>query len=304
MNVYGQKYQIYEGDKLKVYRLKNYEHGNIAVLYNNKECIKVNNDDLKNKYIRLMPDAFMNIMITDHDENPDVYACVNKSNEYYNGNHEPNLIVRQSMYSIFTIQSNNNIKMGECISKGIESGKLSQYMEFDKIESTFSIALYIDDNVDTIINTIDDNYIKKINNELKYIKNKYSNYNNELFKIEGYVDNFKDLLISTDFISHYRAIFGIIQIDFPIVIDERSYDKNGDIILNKKQISLIEDNLRKHITNIKVIKYDKDIDIQNIVSLSHIVVSDINDEIYLIAYEVISSYPVDEDILRALNPNK
>ena len=79
-----------------------------------------------------------------------------------------------------------------------------------------------------------------------------------------------------------------------------SYNSQGDLILNNKQREKLENELRKFIADIKVIKYDKDIDISRIVSRSHSMVSDSNGIIYLIAYTIIGEYPVDSDIAAAM----
>jgi hypothetical protein len=99
---------------------------------------------------------------------------------------------------------------------------------------------------------------------------------------------------------NYRALFNILQVDFPIVIDERSTNHEGNIVLNKKQQKKLEDAIGQYIKVIAVIKYDRDIDIAKIVSYNHIMISDKSGIIYLIAYQKIGDYKVDNDIADAL----
>lgn len=301
MKIIGTKYQIYEDSELKIYRVLEYKNSKITLVdeKDHKTVKKVREQELLDKYIRLIPDAFMNIMITDHNDNPDVYACVNKSDKLSIGKTTPEIIVRQSLYHVLNLTS-NAIIFGECLSEqsDISNGDLASYMEFKNIDYATSVALYVDDTVDSIIDTIDEDVLKRLDNELSYIKKKYGQ--SETYKIEGYVETFKDLLNHTSFISHYRAIFNILQVNWPVDLGKESYNSNGDLILNSKQKHMIEDHLRKFITNIKIIKYDKDIDINKIVSLPHMMISDTNEIIYLIAYDVISDYPVDPDIATAM----
>ena len=84
-------------------------------------------------------------------------------------------------------------------------------------------------------------------------------------------------------------------------INNNNTDKDGVITLNSKQISRLEDLLRAYITDVKVLKYDKDIDISKIVSKTHIMISDETENIYLVSYIVKEAYPVDNDIARAMN---
>ena len=72
--------------------------------------------------------------------------------------------------------------------------------------------------------------------------------------------------------------------------------EDGEIILNNKQIKMIEDILRKYITDVHVIKYDKDIDISKIVTNTHLMISDKMGVIYLISYVANGDYPIDNDI--------
>ena len=73
-------------------------------------------------------------------------------------------------------------------------------------------------------------------------------------------------------------------------------DEDGKIILNNKRIKMIEDILRKYITDVHVIKYDKDIDISKIVTNTHLMISDKMGVIYLISYVANGDYPIDNDI--------
>lgn len=301
-NLLGLKYQTYEGDTLKIYRLVRFRSKNIVILQseNDNSSKEVSMNDLLNKYVKIVPDAFMNILITDLEAAPDVYICINKSVNLNNGRNEPDIILRQNAFSLdnYSYSITDNIKIGLCITENLcfSDAPLKSYMEFKDINYSDSIALYVDDKIDDILKIISDKTNRHIEMALQKIKTYYEKTPNVI----GYVPDLKSLLLNNNFIFHYRNIFNILQLDWEIDIGPESHNKDGDIVLNDRQIHKIEDELRKYITDIKVIKYDKDIDISRIVSIPHLMVSDKNENIYLIAYAIIGTYPVDNDILKAM----
>lgn len=300
--ILGYKYQIYEGDDLKIYRtnrFKDYEHV-VAIEETTREEKIISKQDIKDKYVRLIPDAFMNIMITDQIDNPDVYVCVNKADKLIADKKMPDIILRQAIYddSITSFDpSDPTIHVGDCISTSTLPSfqSMKDFMQFKKIDFTASIALYVDDTVDTIIDTISAKILKRINEVLIKIKKEYEG-SPAGHLIVGCADNLKDLMLNTYFLSYYRMEFNIRQLDWPIDLGPESHDKNGDLFLSFKQHQILERELRKFIGDVKVIKYAKDIDISRIVSRTHLMVSDSNGIIYLIAYNVIGDFPVDPDI--------
>ena len=166
--------------------------------------------------------------------------------------------------------------------------------EFDKVDFNYTISLYIDDTLDSIFNIIP----KRVQKKFDKILAKLSSKNSAL--ISGYCSTLRELFEDNKFIDAYRSIFNINQVDFPIILGKQSYNKDGDIILNSKQIKRIEDLLRKHISDVRVIEYDYDIDIKDIVSYSHILISDETQAIFLIAFNIVDEYPVDNDIEKAM----
>ena len=111
---------------------------------------------------------------------------------------------------------------------------------------------------------------------------------------KGATESLNQLWEENDFIGNYKSLFNIVQIDFPIVLGKESYNADGDIVLNEKKKQRLEDMLRRYISDIRVIKYDKDIDISKIVNVQHVVVCDETNQIYLIAYSV-DGYYTDND---------
>ena len=300
MEFLGTKYQIYEGDKLKVFRLiKINSKENEYTLKCEKEKKVVNNEELRDKYIRLTPDASIGVMVTKDNIGKNVIINVNKANDLAKNDKIPSIIIMQDIYSrIKNIQAQNvaatnKIYVSECYVKeimGQDETMLKDLLSYDEILFSIDAFLYIEDTVNDILEILQSG-MDEINSALKEIKKKRCT--SDLFI--GYFDNLKDLLNFNDFIINYRYIFNITQVEFVVDIGNNRTE-DGEIILNNKQIKMIEDILRKYITDVHVIKYDKDIDISKIVTNTHLMISDKMGVIYLISYVANGDYPIDNDI--------
>ena len=294
-------------------RYQNIDDGNIYRLYKykNQNNVILKSDDgdytitipitvLKDEYIKITPHAMMNIMITDSESGfGDVYACIhllNKKIDLY----KPDLIVRQDIYRANSFQYGNEIVCGLCITEdtNIDNNNITQFMEFNNIEYKESIMLYGDDTLNSIIDTINSSILKRIDNKLTMIKNNanavFSNY-----AVTGYMGTFKELLEEVSFIGYYRSLFNIMQVYWRVDLGPESHDEDN-IILNDKQISVIENILRKHIKVESVIEYGMDIDIHKEIVLPHILISDDTETIYIIIYKELGEFPVDDDIAKAM----
>lgn len=300
--ILGFKYQAYEDDQLVIYRVVGSKPNDVVTLVNtkNNKPKYIKKDELKDNYIRLVPDAFMNIMLTDTDPESkvatDVYVCVNKATDLSNGITIPSLILRQNCIDYSRLQIGGNIYVGECIIKFNDSDIIN-LMNYESIDYSVSIALYIDDTIDSIINIIPNKVMEKINDVLKSI----AKVAEASTIIKGYETDFKKLLINKWFIHNYRRLFNIIQVDWKVDLGKQSYNSEGDIVLNSKQKAKLENELRQYVSNVRVIKYDKDIDISNIVASPHVLISDADQIIYLIAYDIIADFPIDSDIAKAMS---
>ena len=305
MQIIGTKYQIFENEELKVRRVVKAKGDDTYVLKENgiDQNFIVSGKELADKYVRLTPDAFLNIMITKEpvfegtDVN-DVYFCVNRATDITMGIQAPSLILRQNIYSRFKNISASlfgDVYIGECATI-VNSSKeeMAELMTFEEIVKQHSVATYLDDSEEDILACIPNKFKKDIDATLCSIKSAMP----EMCK--GTTESLKQLWEENDFIGNYKSIFNITQIDFPIVLGKESYDANGDIVLNEKQKQRLEDMIRRYISNIKVIKYDKDIDISKIVNVQHVVVCDSENHIYLIAYNVDGYYADNADDAQVL----
>ena len=299
----GSKFQVFENNKRVVYRALRYdnpEQTSVVMINCETEDLKTFDvDKVLDTMIALEADAILNLMITSYsDGGDDVYAWVYRVDSIIAGVTEPAIILRQDVYSYLKnpLAMDGKIYVGDCLTQDTmpNGEKLMAVNDFDHVTFNHDIRLYVNDTLDDIFNIIPKSVQKKFNKVLDKLCKK----NSEL--IVGYCSTLRKLFEDNKFIDAYRSIFNINQVDFPIILGKESYNKDGDLILNSKQIKRIEDMLRKNIADIKIIKYDYDIDIKEIVSYDHVLISDVTQEIFLIAYTVVSEYPVDEDIAKAM----
>ena len=300
MEILGTKYQTYIDDELVVLRLVNIKSENKFTMVDREgNKLSMTKEEL-DKCIKLDSDALLCLMTTTLDEDVrDVYACVHRTDDMRNGVKEPVMILRQNIYSSSknAFNAGMDIYVGECLvnPKFDNDEQFKSLLEFNTIDDTLSVALYVDDKFKDIKQFITGHNARKFDEVLRTIKS-----NNTQSMLKGYCETLDQLFEENNFMFNYRMIFNIAQVDFPIELDNNT-DKDGVITLNSKQISRLEDLLRAYITDVKVLKYDKDIDISKIVSKTHIMISDETENIYLVSYIVKEAYPVDNDIARAMN---
>jgi len=305
----GCKYQIYEqfsdNDKT-LYRLMRAKNENSASFCKcgTTEIFTKTMQEINESMVEIQPDALLHIMWTKYENgDDDMYVRVFRTDSLNPEKLDDSLaiIMRQDTLSqaknmFVGDRFFNVVFVGECLTKDTlidPDMSLTDLYEFDHVEADMLIYLYCDDTLNDIMKLVG-NMTKIFDDVFKGLSSKNSNV------VHGYCESLEQFLKENSFMDAYRSIFGIVPIDFPIVLGKESFDANDDIILNSKQKARLEDILRKHIDNIKIIEYDYDLDIRSIVSYSHIMVSDMNEKIYLITYNVTADYPVDDDIARAM----
>ena len=299
MKILGTKYQTYIDDKLVVLRLKKYNKDNNSYIFVDVKGRKVEVPaEEADKFVALSPDAIMNIMYTKSDnDKPDIYICVHNAMNTED-NIIPDIILRQDIYSYSKNWGvGNTIYVGDCLLKKTAPSEkdYKELMVFDNIVDSDSIVLYLDDTMESINSIINQKYFNKYDDVLKDI------YDKQHKLAKGYCKSLIELMKDNNFITAYRSLFNITQLDFPIKI-KGNYTDDGVITLNKKQVLRLEEVLQKYITDITVLEYDKDIDISKIVKNTHIVVSDSNEDIFIINYKVSGEMVHEEtnDVMQAM----
>ena len=303
MKPVGMKIYKYDNGELLLYRIIDENFKCIRLNSNKDETKIITEEEIKNDYIMLRPDAFCNMFTTEgkyeNDIINDVYIIIHKSDSMED-HKDMNMIIRQNILSrsknTFNIMQDMNIYLGDCITSNTlpPESTMKNYMEFDDIKHTYYINLYLDDTLNDIFKCIPKEEQDIFNKSIDKVRDQYSNNK----QIKGISKDIKSLFTDNMFMINYRSIFNIIQVDFTVDLGKQSYNSEGNIILNNKQLSKLEFILQKHIRVNTVLKYDKDLDIGKVVTKTHCLISDKNGIIYFISYSVISDI-YDDDISKA-----
>ena len=308
METLGIKYQTYIEDTLVVLRLIKIEEkdGNkiYTLLDNNNKRVKIDSEEKLKSFVILSPDAILNIMSTECDNtDKDVFMCVQKKRKIETDCKKimPDLIVRQDIYSNTKnwFNSGNTIYVGDCLVNNTYQfeQEYENFFYFHSIVESDSIALYIDDKIEDIKTILTQKRFNKFNDTLKDIKKKKENH-----WTVGYCESLVELMETNSFIPNFRSLFNIHQLDFPIGLYNNIND-DGVVLLNNKQINRLQQFLQKYISDIFVLKYDKDINVSKIIRNTHIMVSDSNYDIFIITYKVDGEMVTEDniDIVNAMN---
>jgi len=253
-------------------------------------------DTLSDEYVELMPDAKIDIMITEYDNgDPDIYLWLYRMDRIVADKRDADLVLRQDIYSSYQNRdplSPNKIFVGDCLTSITYGKTLLSVADFAKVKQNLTFSVYLDDKQSDILQIINSN--KRFTNKLNKTFAKMSSKNSNV--IVGYCDNIEQLMNDNQFMHHFRSLFNIHTV--PIELDPSA----DSILLTEEQHKVIEDLLQYYITNVNIIEYDKDIDLSELIrnKTKHILISDKLDNIYLIAYSDIGPYPIDDDIANAM----
>ena len=251
-------------------------------------------DKLSNEYIELIPDAKIDIMITEYDNgDPDIYLWLYRMDRIVADKRDADLVLRQDIYSSDQSRDGiNRICVGDCLTSITYGKPLLSVADFKRVKQNLTFSVYLDDTQADILKIINSNkrFVNKLNKTFAKMSTRNSNV------IFGYCDNIEQLMNNNQFMHHFRSLFNI----HTVPIELNPSDEN--IILTDEQHKVIEDLLQYYITNVNIIRYDKDIDLAELIQnkTKHVLISDKLDNIYLIAYSDIGPYPIDDDIANAM----
>ena len=189
------------------------------------------------KYIEVIPDAKLDIMITSYTDETkkDVYAWVYRTDDIINGIKDPRLMLRQDMisYSKNAFNQTGIQYVGECLTDQTNPVHvpLIKLADFYKVDKNFTISLYLSDTLNDIILCIDSEFMHKVNTVLHDL----TKYNSK--EVDGYCDNLIQLFTDNGFIGFYRSLFNITQLNFEINPEK---DDNDVLKLTKEQQHILK----------------------------------------------------------------
>lgn len=274
----GDKFYKYnkETDTVKIIRIKTIKNENSFVAYDEKtkEVIRITKQEIFDLgYTRLKPDGcILFTVVLLQDNMKDVIVSLYRTKDENNG--IPYCICRQNIYDLFAnqIQKNNIHYIGMSIS--IDTCPVDVEYQImlacNGIDKSTMISYYIGDTLDDILSFIK---LDKFDIVLKTMYDKIDIRNNT---IRGYCSNVRDLLTQNNFMWDVLRGYNIYQTPFEIIVIEDQLDPAQRMVL--------EDMLKVEMFQTYVIKYDKDINLNDI-KREYVLVSDIKDNVYIVAYD-------------------
>ena len=252
----------------------------IKVLNENKIKCKDESDDkvftLNKKelseYNTLIPDALycISLVSTSKAQN-DIILYVMRKEDMEKPTPVPNIIGRQM---ILNDKNVDKIVLGDYITNAIENKELSLFLSASKVHSTIMINSYLDDSIEDIENLLSDDK-DKIN---RMMKNNFKNFKANSLKHEYHGEIYGPKSI--------HDLLGIMQKDIDASLGISSLDPNT---LSKEEFELF---VGSPYTNLSVVEYKKDIDLDKI--QSNYFLSRFEDgKVYVVSYSLIS-----EDLLK------
>lgn len=252
----------------------------IKVLNENKiECKDESNDKVftlnkkaLSEYNTLIPDALycISLVSTSKAQN-DIILYVMRKEDMEKSTPVPNIIGRQM---ILNDKNVDKIVLGDYITNAIENKELSLFLSASKIHSTIMINSYLDDSIEDIENLLSDDK-DKIN---RMMENNFKNFKANSIKHEYHGEIYGPESI--------HDLLQIMQKDIDSSLGISSLDPNT---LSKEEFELF---VGAPYTNLSVVEYKKDIDLDKI--QSNYFLSRFEDgKVYVVSYSLIS-----EDLLK------
>jgi len=252
----------------------------IKVLNENKiECKDESNDKVftlnkkeLSEYSTLIPDALycISLVSTSKAQN-DIILYVMRKEDMEKPAPVPNIIGRQM---ILNDKNVDKIILGDYITNAIENKELSLFLSASKVHSTIMINSYLDDSIEDIENLLSDDK-DKIN---RMMENNFKNFKANSLKHEYHGEIYGPESI--------HDLLQIMQKDIDASLGISSLDPNT---LSKEEFELF---VGAPYTNLSVVEYKKDIDLDKIQS-NYFLSRFENGKVYVVSYSLIS-----EDMLK------
>ena len=301
----GSKY--YNDDNLyRVIGFKNAETIRLLDLIS-KEVIKMPVKELKENYTLLIPDAALSFNIVQLNDNvEDVIITMNRFADLNEGNQIPYCVCRQNIKDVHANIVKNDFLKYDFVGASVSVDTVPEGVDYSIMLACNGINYY------TILYTYCTDSLSDILSCIPHI-NKYDIVLNDLFRsyakfkhlpvgpesdgVHGYCSTLKKLLVDNNFMYDFRAGLGIWDINKTMIVNDNRIDP-----VLKESIEIM---VRHRIESELCIKYNKDVDLDEI-KRSYILVADDNDDIYLIVYDKGDeiAYDPDKDIIIRMNTDK
>lgn len=299
------RYFKYNGDSdddlevVKVLKYQNIKTLKCEVSYKGKtEQRKITIEELKANYTKLEYDGIISLSVVHLDKIDDVMVLFMRRKDLEKGNGIPYAVCRQCVSDIFHYAFAKEDKDYFGLSINVDSCpaniNFANFLACNALDNQMNIAYYIGDKLDDLLNMVDltpyDEVLEKLfKDRCHYMANGIRFIENEYLQkdiIDGYVKSLKELLSTNNFYNDIYNAFNIYPLAFDMQHSAETQILDATI---KDALSFL---LSQNVNNTIVLKYNKDIDLDEMQHRLYVLVADEHEDIYFIAYDTIGEYHV------------
>ena len=215
--------------------------------------------ELQSEYTAILPDGVMMFNIVSmNKELKDVVVTLSRLDAL---RELPYAVCRQYIYDYFS----NVGETAECFSMGMSVSRdtvdagvaeipLAQTLMCAGIKSSFAVAVYLDDTLDGILHLFSN---RKYNNVLASLKeSQEALYAGQGRCVQGYCPTLAELLQSKGFMADFRRCFRVAELPHPVGADATT--------LSAENIAYLQQGLQAAVSDVRVQRYSRDIDLGSI----------------------------------------
>lgn len=276
MKIYlGDKFYRYdeETDKIDIIRIKKIQNENLFSYEKENVSYKITREELLKNYTKLRPDGTVAFTIVNLENKlKDVIVTLYRTKDLQDGIAIPYCACRQNIFDMFTnqVQKGKTMYVGVSVSQETmpDDTPFEIVLACNGIDYVNQVSVYLDDTLEDLLS-----FVNKPKFDL-VLTNIHNNVTNK--DIQGYCTSLRQLLEENDFMYDFLRAYNIIRVNFAIDKDSTELDPF--------RREYIEGIIKEEMFKTYVVKYDKEINL-NKIERSHIIVSDKNKEIFIIAYD-------------------
>lgn len=243
------------------------------VLEKGGETKTVTKKQLSQSYTKLKPNGYIIFSIVESNDDKDVIVALYRTNQDKEEKHYniPYAVCRQNVINIFDKQINNINRVGMSLSldSSYDLKTIIEMTACNKIYTAIAVAIYMTDNLDSILSLIDVELFDETLQNMEFKK---------YFFIPGYCNSLKQLLIQEDFLFDFYKAFDIEKIDTSVNII------NDDGLIDPIQTIIFEKLFSVEVFDAYAIEFDYTIRLKDIQKDYRLVYSSVDNKLFVIVF--------------------
>ena len=267
-------------DVLRITREEN-EKGILGCIDLDGNKYWISRDELTDNYTMLNPDGLMSISIVELDESPDIIVSVANLKKSDN---LPFAICRQSIYDFFTNEMVKDPDHTMYLGVSVNRKTCPANIDFNllttcnSIRETRFIAVYLDDDLDSILGLIRTKKYDDILRKMHVTMNKIY----EGMNLIGLNDTLKDLLVELQFMYDFKSCFDV------FVLDD-AFEENATTLSDNQLEQVKKYYSINNIARTYVLPYSKEIRLSRTTKKFVLATSSADNykKVYIVAYDII-----------------